>query len=110
MLQTILTTTITFVVSSILGYCVSVIRNYKKNRNEIMGEFKELKESQLMDMRSDISSKFYVYDSMEEVEDYLAISFQEKCERYFHLGGNKYIHSLYEKSFEWKIKPTGYLK
>lgn len=110
MLQTILNTAITFVVSSILGYCVSVIRNYKKNKNEIMDEFKQLKESQLMDMRSDLSSKFYVYDSMEEVEDYLVISFQEKCQRYFSLGGNNYLHALYEKSFKWRIKPTGYLK
>ena len=110
MLQTILNTAITFVVSSILGYCVSVIRNYKKNKNEILDEFAQLKESQLMDMRSDLASKFYVYDSMEEVEDYLVISWTEKVERYFLLGGNSYLHQMYEKSKQWKVKATNYLK
>lgn len=109
-MTTIINTTITFIISSILGYCINVIKNNKKQKKEIMQEFAQLKESELMDMRSDISSKFYVYDTMQEVEDYLVISFQEKCERYFKLGGNNYIHQLYEKSKQWKIKPTGYLK
>ena len=110
MVNTIISTALTFLVSSILGYCVSTIKNYKKQKDEIMHEFSQLKESELMDMRSDLSSKFYVYDSMEEVEDYLVISFQEKCQRYFALGGNNYIHALYDKSFKWKVKQTEYLK
>lgn len=110
MIQTIINTIITFIISGGLGYCINAVKNYKEQKNEIMQEFAQLKESELMDMRSDISSKFYVYDSMQEVEDYLVISFQEKCERYFKLGGNNYIHQLYEKSKQWKIKPTGYLK
>ena len=110
MINTIISTILTFIVSSILGYCVSVIKNYRKQKNEIMEEFAQLKESQLMDMRSDLASKFYVYDSMEEVEDYLVISFQEKIQRYFLLGGNSYLHQLYEKSKQWKVKPTQYLK
>lgn len=110
MINTIINTVTTFAVSGILGYCVSTIKNYKKNKDEILQEFEQLKESQLLDMRSDLSSKFYVYDSMEEVEDYLVISFQQKCERYFKLGGNNWLHQLYEKSKQWKVKPTGYLK
>lgn len=110
MIDTIIKTIITFVASGVLGYCVSTIKNYKKGKEQILIEFNELKESQLMDMRSDLSNKFYVYDAMEEVEDYLALSWQEKCERYFKLGGNNYLHNLYEKSQKWKIKPTGYLK
>lgn len=110
MLQTTINTIITFVVSGVLGYCVSSIKKYRKQKDKILEEFKQIKESQLMDMRSDLSSKFYVYDSMDEVEDYLVISFQEKCERYFALEGNHYIRALYDKSFKWKVKPTGYLK
>ena len=110
MLQQAINTGITFVVSSILGYCVSVIKNYKKQKNEIMDEFRKLKESQLMDMRSDLASKFYVYDSMDEVEDYLVMSWIEKANRYFEMGGNNYLHQMYEKSKQWRVKPTGYLK
>lgn len=110
MVNTIINTATTFVVSGILGYCVSTIKNYKKNKDEILKEFEQLKESQIMDMRSDLSNKFFVYDAMDEVEDYLVMSFREKCERYFNMGANTWIHPMYEKSFKWKIKSTGYLK
>ena len=117
MTNIIINTIVTFIISSILGYCVSVIKNYKtkleekkKEEKQILEEFKKLKETQLMDMRNDLSNKFFVYDALEEVEDYLVISFREKCEKYFEMGGNNWIHPMYDKSFEWKIKPTGYLK
>ena len=117
MIQTIISTAITFIVSSILGYCVSVIKNYKEKltekkekENKVLNEIKRLKETQLLDMRNDLSNKFYVYDALETVEDYLVMSFREKCEAYFELGGNNWIHPMYDKSFKWNIKPTGYLK
>ena len=75
-----------------------------------MEEFAQLKESQILDMRSDLSSKFFIYDSMDEVEDYLVMSFREKCERYFKMNANTWIHPMYEKSFQWKIKQTQFLK
>lgn len=110
MLDILLKTIISFVATGTLGYCVSTIKNYRKGKEQILIEFSELKQSQLMDMKSDLSSKFYIYDAMDSVEDYLVESFREKCERYFHLGGNTWIKPMYDKSFKWKIKPTGYLK
>lgn len=107
MTHTILNTVITFIVSSSLGYCVNIIKNYKKQKNDIMDEFRKIKESQLMDMRSDLSNKFYIYDSMETVDDYLYESFIEKCQHYFELNGNHYIKNLYERALKWKIKYTG---
>ena len=109
MLQQAINTTIAFVVSGLLGFCISQLKGFKKQRKDIILEFKQLKESQLLDMRSDLSNKFYVYDAMEEVDDYLVMSFREKCERYFSQGGDSWIHPMYDKSFKWKIKPTGYL-
>lgn len=109
MIQQALNTAVAFVVSGLLGYCVSQLKSFKKQKNDILGEFKQIKESQMIDMRSDLSNKFYVYDAMDKVEDYLVISWQEKCERYFELGGDSYLHQLYEKSKKWKVKPTKYL-
>ena len=110
MTNTILNTIVTFIVSGLLGYCINSIKNYKKQKDDILKEFEQLKESQLLDMKSDLSSKFYIYDSMDEVDDYLVMAFREKCERYFILGGNTWIKPLYDKSFMWKLKPTDYLK
>jgi len=114
MLQTAINTGVTFVVSGILGYCVSLIKNYKnkfkEKEDKILKEFEQIKKSQLLDMKVDLSNKFYVYDAMDEVEDYLVIGFRNKCEMYFDLGGNTWIKPMYEKSFQWKIKHTGYLE
>lgn len=110
MFDTILKTVVSFVATGILGYCISTIKNYKKGRDEILEEFKELKESQLCDMRSDLSSKFFIYDAMDEVEDYLYLAWTEKLNRYYQLGGNNYLHRLEEKSKSWKIKQTKFLK
>ena len=78
MYHTIINTIITFIISGILGYCLNTIKSYKKQKNYILEEFKQLKESQLLDMKSDISNKFYIYETMNEVEDYLVMAFQEK--------------------------------
>lgn len=109
MLNTIINAVIGFATTSVLGYCTSIIKRYKKEKDNILEEFKELKESQMMDMKNDLSNKFFVYDAMEEVDDYLVMAFREKCERYFKMGGNTWIHPMYEKSFKWKIKRTGYI-
>ena len=117
----IINTIVTFVVTGGLGYCVSTIKNMNQKKQEkedkILKEIESIKAKQemmesneLLEMRNDLSNKFFVYDTMEEVEDYLVMSFREKCERYFDMDGDSWIHPMYDKSFEWKIKPTGYLK
>ena len=112
---------VNFIVTGGLGYCVSTIKNLNKRKKEkedkIFKEIESIKKNQetiekeqLLEMRSDLSNKFYVYDALEQVEDYLVMSFREKCERYFEKNGDSWIHPMYDKSFQWKIKPTGYLK
>jgi len=121
MTNIIINTVVTFIISGILGYCVNAIKNYKNKLKEkkeeekqflkeILEEFNKLKETQLMDMRNDLSNKFFIYDAMEVVEDYLVMSFREKCEKYFEMDGDTWIHPMYDKSFQWKMKFTGYLK
>ena len=110
MVQTIINTIITIIITSVSGYCINAVKNNKNNFKTIIKEFEQIKESQLMDMRNDLSNKFYVYDAMEEVEDYLVFAFREKCERYFELDGDSWIHPMYDQSFKWKIKRTNYLK
>ena len=95
-------TIVSFVVTGALGYLTAKVNDYRT-------KLKSLEETQLMDMRNDLSNKFFVYDSLSEVEDYLVMAFREKSEKYFELGGDSWIHPMYDKSFKWKIKPTGYL-
>ncbi len=115
-ISTKISTLVTTLIGVILGYFTGLIKNYKKQRLQdqkektlIIEEIKQLKENQMEDMRNDLSNKFYVYDAMEEVEDYLVIAFRKKCERYFEMDGDTWIHPMYDKSFKWKLKKTGYL-
>ena len=116
MVETVIKTIISLVVSGLFGYLIGRIKDYKKklynkkeSEKQVINEIKTLKEDQLLEMRNDLSNKFFVYDAMTEVEDYLVMSFREKCERYFSYGGDSWIHPMYDKSFNWKIKPTAYL-
>ena len=117
----ILAIIVNFIVTGGLGYCVSTIKNLKKKKQEkddkIFKEIEKLtkkqeqiEEEQLLQMKADLSNKFYVYDAMDEVEDYLVESFKEECDRYFKRGGDSWIHPMFDKSFQWKVKITGYLK
>jgi len=96
-------TVVGFITTGALGYLTAKVNDYRK-------KLRGLEETQLMDMRNDLSNKFFVYDSLSEVDDYLVMAFREKSEKYFELGGDSWIHPMYDKSFKWKIKPTGYLK
>jgi hypothetical protein len=110
MIQTIINCIASFLVTTCLSVTLKKIKKFKETENNFMKEFEGIKDSQLMDMKSDLSNKFFVYDAMTEVEDYLVMAFREKCERYFSMGGDTWIHPMYDKSFTWKIKHTGYLQ
>lgn len=110
MLHTIISTSITFVVSSILGYCVSVIRNYK---NELKRE-KENEKIQNLALKSLLKSNltniYFVYSELKEIPDYAYENFLDMLEVYEGLGGNGFIHTLAEKMKTWKITKTDVLK
>ena len=117
----ILRTIINFAVTGLLGYVVASLKSMKKKKKEkddlILSKLEQLEkrldaidQEDLLQMKSELSNKFYVYDAMDEVEDYLVESFRKECERYFDRKGDSWIHPMYDKSFDWEIKPTEYLK
>ena len=112
---------VNFVVTGLLGYFIATLKNFKKKKKDrddlILKKLEVLEkrldvveQEDLKQMKSDLSNKFFVYNAMNEVEDYLVESYREDCERYFNRGGDSWIHSQYDKSFDWKIRFTGYIK
>jgi len=112
---------VNFVVTGILGYLVATLKNIKAKKKEkedkilleienIKKKLEKLDQEDLLQMKSDLSNKFFIFDAMDEIEDYLVESFRNECERYFDRGGDSWIHNQYEKSFDWEIKPTIYTK
>lgn len=120
MTEQIIKIVINFAITGLLGYFVATLKSFKKKKKEkddkILQEIEclkkkqeEVEREQLSEIKSELSNKFYIYDAMDQVEDYLVMSFREQCERYFKRGGDSWIHPMYDKSFKWTIKPTGYL-
>ena len=106
-MEKVIGTIITCLVSAGMGYVLNGLKTYKHHAKKLLEEFAQLKQDQLDDMRAALANKFYTYNTMEEVDDYLYVSFVEGCNKYFSRGGDRYIHDLYERSKKWKIKKTG---
>ena len=110
MTQTIINTAITFIISSILGYCVSVIKNYKK-RLRTKEENEQVQNIALQTiLQSQLTNVYFVYQEMGEIPDYVYRNWLNMLKIYEQLGGDDYIHTLADRMKEWKIKKTDILK
>ncbi len=108
--QTAINTTITFIVSGILGYCISVIKNYKKKlKNKGINE--EIQNIALQTiLQSQLTNTYFVYQELGEIPDYVYRNWLNMLSIYEKLGGDDYIHTLAEKMKDWKIIKTDVLK
>ena len=106
----IINTSITFVVSSILGYCLNVIKNYKKKLNEkIQSETLQNVALQTL-LKSQLTNIFFVYNELKEIPDYVYQNFLDMLKVYESLGGDSYIHTISKKMEMWEIVKTDILK
>lgn len=110
MTQLFLNTTITFVLSSVLGYCLNSMKNYKNKleRKEEEGEI--LREALMTILQNNLTNTYYKYEPLEEIPDYVYKNWLNSMKMYENLGGNDYCHTLKKKVEEWKIIKTDILK
>lgn len=108
--QTAINTTITFIVSGILGYCLSVIKNYKKKlkSKEINEEIQNIALQTIL--QSQLTNTYFVYQELGQIPDYVYRNWLNMLSIYEKLGGDDYIHTLAEKMKSWKIIKTDVLK
>ena len=110
MAQTIINTSISFVVGSILTYCVSRIKHYKKTLNQ-KNENEKVQNIALQTiLQSQLTNIYFVYQEFGEIPDYVYRNWLNMLKIYEQLGGNDYIHTLADKMKDWKIKKTDILK
>ncbi len=110
MTQAIMSTTITFIISSILGYCVSVIKNYNK-------KLKEKEENENIQniairtiLKSQLTKTYFVYSEIKQIPDYVYQDFLDMLKVYESFGGNGFVHTLARKMEDWDITKTDILK
>lgn len=110
MIQTIINTSISFVVGSILTYCVGRIKHYKK-RLKTKEENEQVQNIALQTiLQSQLTNVYFVYQEMGEIPDYVYRNWLNMLKIYEQLGGDDYIHTLADRMKEWKIKKTDILK
>lgn len=110
MIQVIINTIISFVIGGILGYCVSLIKKYKKRYEDKTEESKMLKEAMIMLLQSNLTNTYFIYDSLKEIPDYIYKNWINSLAIYENLGGNDYVHVLADKMKSWDFIKTDILR
>ena len=110
MTQLFFNTVLTFSVSSVLGYCLNSMRNYKNKLNQKEKESKILKDALMTILQNNLTNTYYKYASIEEIPDYVYKNWLNSMKMYENLGGNDYCHTLNRKIENWKIVTTDILK
>ena len=109
MSHTIINTAITFIVSSILGYCVSLIKNYQKKLKDKTDNEKIQNLALQTLLKGQLTNVYFVYNELKQIPDYVYQNFLDMLKVYESLGGDGFIHSIAKKMEAWEIVKTDIL-
>lgn len=87
MIEEIISTAIGVLVTGTIGYLVGIVRNYKRRDNNQEEALKCL-------LRSNITSKYYVYTEMKAIPTYEKENINYMFEQYKNMGGNSYVDNM----------------
>ena len=96
LMKTILTI-VGFVVTGLLGYFVAKIKGYKE---------KDVRQEEALKclLRSNITSKYYVYSELKEIPYYEQENIDKMFEQYKMMGGNSYVDTIVREINNLPIK------
>lgn len=113
MIDKILSTIVTFIISGALGYCVKAIKSYKEKLERQKQEQKANESVQnqalVMMLQNSLTNTYFVYQKLGEIPDYVYKNWINMLKVYEGLDGDDYIHILAEKMKDWKIVKTDIL-
>lgn len=96
-LMKIILTCVGFVVTGFLGYFVAKIKGYKEKDTRQEEALKCL-------LRSNITSKYYVYSELKEIPYYEKENIDRMFEQYKMMGGNSYVETIVREINNLPIK------
>lgn len=109
MIQTIITTCISVVLGSLLGYCINSIKNYKeKLRKSKKNEVIQNVALQTL-LKDNLTRIYFKHNPNKQIPDYVYQNFTDMLEVYESLDGDGFIHTLAEKMKTWEIIKTDIL-
>ena len=109
MIDKIISTIVTFVVSGALGYAVKTIKAYKEKKEQC-DKNNEVQNAALVTMlQNSLTNTYFVYEKLGEIPDYVYKNWLNLLKAYEGLDGDDYIHILAEKMKTWKLVKTDIL-
>ena len=102
MAQQIIDIVLKYIVPIILGYCISLIKNYKKKTNSTNKALKIM-------LQSNLTNTYFVYSSKKKIPDYVYRNWLNMLEEYENLDGDDYVHTLADRMKTWEIVRTDIL-
>ena len=93
----VILTIVSFIVTGVLGYFVGKVKEYKKKDTRQEEALKCL-------LRSNITSKYYVYSELKEIPCYEKENIDMMFEEYKNMNGNSYVETIVKEINELPIK------
>lgn len=90
MAETIIKQIISYIIPLILGYLISLIKSYKNKDKQQNEALKCL-------LRSNITSKYYIYSEMKQIPIYEKENINYMYEQYVKMNGNSYVQQIVEE-------------
>lgn len=103
MIQDILMKVINYLLPILLGYCISVIKNYKKKNDATNNALKIM-------LQNNLTNTYFVYSSKKKIPDYVYKNWLNMLKEYERLNGDDYIHVLDNNMKTWEIVRTDILE
>ena len=109
MIDKILSTIVTFIISGALGYCVKTIKSYKEKIEKEKSNENIQNQALVMMLQNSLTNTHFVYQQLGQIPDYVYKNWLNMLKVYESLGGDDYIHVLAEKMKNWEIVKTDIL-
>ena len=93
----VILTIVGFIITGVLGYFVGKVKEYKKKDTRQEEALKCL-------LRSNITSKYYVYSELKEIPYYEKENIDKMFEQYKNMGGNSYVDTIVKEINDLPIK------
>lgn len=93
----VILTVVGFITTGVLGYLVAKVKDYKKRDVNQEEALKCL-------LRSNITSKYYVYNELKEIPLYEKENIDYMFEQYKAMGGNSYVERIVKEINDLPIK------
>lgn len=98
-MKEILMVIVKYLVPIILGWCLNVIRSYRKKTTATNKALKIM-------LQSNLTNTYFVYSTKKKIPDYVYRNWLNMFKEYKNLGGNDFIDTIANKMETWEFVHT----